>query len=59
MADRGRGEDGKTARRRLDRASSEIAAAWQYYDEMVINADVKQAVQEIVKIVKGNVREEP
>ena len=58
MAGRGRGEDGKTARRRLDLASSEIAAAWQYYDEMVINADVKQAVQEIVKIIKGNVREE-
>ena len=58
MSGRGRGEDGKTARRRLDRASSEIAAAWQYYDEMVINADVKQAVQEIVKIIKGNVREE-
>ena len=58
MSGRGRGEDGKTARRRLDRASSEIAAAWQYYDEMVINADVKQAVHEIVKIIKGNVREE-
>ncbi len=57
MKGRGRGEDSKTARRRLDRASSEIATAWQYYDEMVINADIKQAVQEIVKIIKGNVRE--
>ena len=58
MAGRGRGEDRKTARKRLDLASSEIAVAWQYYDEMVINADVKQAVREIVKIIKGNVREE-
>ncbi len=54
MAGRGRGEDGKTARRRLDSAGVEIAAAWQYYDEMVINADIKQAVKEIEQIVKGN-----
>lgn len=54
MEGRGRGEDGKTARRRLDSASVEIAAAWQYYDEMVINADIKQAVKEIEQIVKGN-----
>ncbi len=54
MAGRGRGEYGKTARRRLDSAGVEIAAAWQYYDEMVINADIKQAVKEIEQIVKGN-----
>ncbi|RKY11119.1 MAG: guanylate kinase [Planctomycetota bacterium] len=54
MAGRGRGEDGKTARRRLDSASVEIASAWQYYDYMVINADVKQAVEEIKKIIKEN-----
>jgi len=54
MAGRGRGEDGKTARRRLDSAGVEIAAAWQYYDHMVINADIKQAVEEIEQIVKGN-----
>lgn len=54
MAGRGRGENGKTARRRLDSAGSEIAAAWQYYDHMVINADVKQAVEEIKQIIEGN-----
>jgi len=54
MAGRGRGEDGKTARRRLDSAGVEIASAWQYYDHMVINADVKQAVEEIKKIIKEN-----
>ena len=53
MAGRGRGEDGKTARRRLDSASVEIASAWQYYDEMVINADIKQAVKEIRQIIEG------
>ena len=33
---RARGEDDKTKRTRLDQAGSEIAAAWQYYDNMVI-----------------------
>ena len=54
MEGRGRGEDGKTARRRLDSASTEIAAAWQYYDHMVINTDVKQAVEEMRQIIEGN-----
>jgi len=54
MSGRGRGEDGKTARRRLDSAGTEIAAAWQYYDHMVINADVKQAVEEMRQIIEGN-----
>jgi len=54
MAGRGRGEDGKTAKRRLNSAGIEIASAWQYYDEMVINADIKQAVEEIRQIIEGN-----
>jgi len=54
MSGRGRGEDGKTARRRLDSASTEIAAAWQYYDHMVINADIEQAVEEMRQIIEGN-----
>ena len=54
MSGRGRGEDGKTARRRLDSAGTEIAAAWQYYDHMVINADIKQAVEEMRQIIEGN-----
>jgi len=54
MSGRGRGEDGKTARRRLDSAGTEIAAAWQYYDHMVINADIEQAVEEMRQIIEGN-----
>ena len=54
MEGRGRGEDGKTARRRLDSAGTEIAAAGQYYDHMVINADIKQAVEEMRQIIEGN-----
>jgi guanylate kinase len=55
MAGRGRGEDGKTARRRLDGAGTEIAAAWQYYDHMVINENVGQAVKEIKLIIEENI----
>ncbi|HIJ67786.1 MAG TPA: guanylate kinase [Planctomycetes bacterium] len=58
MAGRGRGEDGKTARRRLDSASVEIASAWQYYDHMVINADVNQAVEEIKQIIQRRAGDE-
>jgi len=52
MADRGRGEDTHVAQQRLDSASIEIAAAWQHYDHMVINADLEQAVEEIKQILK-------
>lgn len=52
MTGRARGEDGETARRRLDNAGQEIAAAWQYYDHMVINADLQQAVEEIIQIIQ-------
>ncbi len=52
MSGRARGEDGETARRRLDNAGQEIAAAWQYYDHMVINEDLQQAVEEIVQIIE-------
>jgi len=58
MAGRGRGEDGKTARRRLNSASVEIASAWQYYDHMVINADVNQAVEEIKQIIQRRAGDE-
>ena len=55
MTSRGRGEDNETAKRRLDNASREIAAAWQYYDHMVINDEVEQAVEEITQIIEGKV----
>jgi len=49
---RGR-EDTETAEERLDGASSEIAAAWQYYNNMVINDELEQAVNEVVEIIQG------
>ena len=48
---RGR-ESGAVVARRLGGASGEIAAAWQYYDHMVVNDDLEQAVGEIMQIIK-------
>ncbi|MBN1391382.1 MAG: guanylate kinase [Sedimentisphaerales bacterium] len=53
---RGR-DDAKTAEKRLNWAGIEIAAAWQYYEHMVINDDLKQAVKEVVQIIKQSVGE--
>jgi guanylate kinase len=47
---RGR-EAGEAAEERLNGASAEIAAAWQYYRHMVINEDLQQAVNECVQII--------
>lgn len=55
MGKRGRGEDSETAKHRLNGAGREIAAAWQYYDRMVINDDLEQAVEEIIRIIEGKV----
>ncbi len=49
---RGRESD-DAAEARLGGASSEIAAAWQYYQHMVINDDLEQAVKEVVQIIQG------
>lgn len=57
MKNRGRGEDGNTARTRLEGASRETAAAWQYYEHMVINDDLEQAIEEVVQIVKADTGE--
>ena len=49
-----RGREGtEAAEKRLNEASSEIAAAWQYYEHMVINEDLQQAVNECVQIIKS------
>ncbi len=49
----GRGrDDADAAGERLDEASNEIAAAWQYYDNMVINDDLEQAINEVVQIIE-------
>jgi len=50
---RGR-EDIETAEERLNGASGEIAAAWQYYEHMVINEDLQQAVNEVVQVIRQN-----
>jgi len=52
MDRRGR-EDTGEAEERLGEASSEIAAAWQYYEHMVINEDLQQAVKEMVQVIQG------
>jgi guanylate kinase len=49
----GRGrDDEETAKRRLDEASTEIAAAWQDYQHMVINDKLDVAVNEIIGIIE-------
>jgi len=52
MNHRGR-EGAEAAEERLDGAGAEIAAAWQYYEHMVINEDLQQAVSECVQIIKS------
>lgn len=48
---RGR-EAGEVAEERLNGASAEIAAAWQYYEHMVINENLQQAVNDCVQIIE-------
>ncbi len=49
-----RGRDAKDAAlERLNGASAEIAAAWQFYEHMVINEDLQQAVNECVQIIEN------
>ena len=51
MSRRGR-EGAEVAEERLDEAGVEIAAAWQYYQYMVINDELEQAVGEVVQIIQ-------
>jgi guanylate kinase len=49
----GRGRDEcEIVEKRLQEAGSEIAAARQYYEHMVINNDLEQAVEEVVEIIR-------
>ena len=48
---RGR-DDNEAAERRLSEADKEIAAAWQYYEHLVINEDLEQAVNEMIRIIE-------
>lgn len=47
-------DDTDMSARRLNHADSEIAAAWQYYEHMIINDDLEQAVEELVDVIKMN-----
>ncbi|MHC4751049.1 MAG: guanylate kinase [Planctomycetota bacterium] len=49
---RGRGA-AEAVEERLGEASAEIAAAWQYYEHLVINEDLEQAVSECVQIIEN------
>lgn len=49
MNGRGR-EDGESAKIRLEGADDEIAAAWRYYNNMVINDELAAAVSEVAQI---------
>ncbi|MEA3225266.1 MAG: guanylate kinase, partial [Planctomycetota bacterium] len=48
-----RGRKGDAAEERLDGASAEVAAAWQYYEYMVINENLQQAVSECMQIIEN------
>ena len=56
LSGRGR-DDAEIAEKRLEGADAEIAAAWQYYEHMVINDDLQQAIDECVKIIETKKRE--
>ena len=51
LGHRGR-ETAEAAVRRLGGANAEIAAARQYYDNMVINDDLEQAISEVIRIIE-------
>ena len=54
-----RGRDSsESAEKRLDGASNEIAAAWQCYDNMVINEDLEHAIGEVIGIITRALRDE-
>jgi guanylate kinase len=40
---------------RLGGAGTEIAGGWQYYENMVINDDLEQAINEVTQIIKQNI----
>jgi len=46
-------DSSKAVEERLEEAGTEIAAAWQYYDNMVINDNLEQAVNECIQIIQS------
>jgi len=53
IEDRGRDAE-KAVVKRLNGAGTEIAAAWQHYEHMVINDNLDHAVNEVVQIIRGH-----
>ncbi|MBN1806945.1 MAG: guanylate kinase [Sedimentisphaerales bacterium] len=53
LGNRGR-DSADVTEQRLNGASDEIAAAWQYYKHMIINEDLQQAVDECIQIIKDS-----
>jgi len=51
MMSRGR-DDPQAARKRLEHAEHEMAEAWKHYEHMIINENLEQAVQELVKVIR-------
>lgn len=49
-------DSSEAAEERLEEAGAEVAAAWQYYDNMVINEDLQQAVKECIQIIESQER---
>ncbi len=48
-----RGRDSEDViEKRLDKASTEIASAWQHYNNMVINEDLEHAINEVIQIIE-------
>ena len=49
----GRGRDNAdAASHRLSQADHEIAAAWQYYEHMIINDELEQAIKDLADVIK-------
>lgn len=46
-------ESREVIERRLAGAAAEIAAAWQYYDSMVVNDDLEQAIGDVIEIIQN------
>jgi len=51
---RGR-ENAQKMEERLGEAGTEIAGGWQYYENMVINDDLEQAIKEVTQIINQNI----
>ena len=58
IADRGRGEDEATAKKRLDAAQAEIAIGKEKYDHLVVNDRLEEAVEEVINFIERKTGEQ-